>query len=312
MFGNAAAYTLSEPLLDGDAGTAQTVAWIRRLVEQGKKDRRIIETTGKILRESRVRQYDDEAEIRAIFSWVLRNIRFTKDPTGKELLRDAWTTLRNGFGDCDDINAILLPAMLGSVGHETRIVTIASAPGAPQQFTHVYAEAYLRGRGWIALDAARRGTRFGVPPARFFRKRAWELDSNEYQDIRGMGCANCAGDCARCSMRRRAMLGTHYRLGAQPAANVIYTRRYRASGLGQFDWGSFTDIANSIGKATTSIITAARAPAGVVYPAMSVYPPVGPPAIPPGGGVSAIGTVSSNTMLFGALALVGVVLLARR
>ena len=113
--------------------------------------------------------------------------------------------------------------------------------------------------------------------------------------------------------RRRAMLGTHYRLGAQPAANVIYTRRYRASGLGQdgFDWGSFSDIANSIGKATTSIITAARAPAGIVYPAMSTYPPV-TPALPPGGGVSAIGAVSSNTLLLGGLALVGVVLLARR
>lgn len=304
----------SEPLLEGDDGTAQTIAYIRQLVDQGKKDPFVNRFTGTLLRRARVAPYDDAGEIRAIFEGVLRHVRFTKDPEGKECLRPARTTLEWGFGDCDDINAILLPSMLGTVGYRTRIVTIASHPAAPAQFTHVYCEVLFRGR-WIALDAARKGTKIGVPPARSFRKRVWSIDDDSFQDVRGIGC-DASGPCARCAMTRRSLGATmtHYRLG--PLGRV-----YRASALGQdgFDWGSFTDIANAIGKNTTSIISAARAPAGIVYPAMPVYPSV--PGLLPGGGVSAtvglpgvsaVGALSSNTLLLGGLALVAVVLLARR
>lgn len=84
-------------------------------------------------------------------------------------------------------------------------------------------------------------------------------------------------------------------------------RTYRASGLGDFDWGAFTDVLDSAGKATTSIIAAARAPAGIVYPSMNTYPP-------PGGGISVGGAaeVSSKTLMWLGIGLVGVFLLARR
>lgn len=288
----------SEPLLDGDDGTAQTIRAVRALVDQGKKDPRVNRTTGSILRSARVAPYDDAGEVRAIFAWVLKNIRFTKDPEGKECLRPAATTLEWGFGDCDDINAILLPSMLGTVGYRTRVVTIASHPAAPEQFTHVYCEVHLGGR-WIPLDAARRGTTFGSAPARRFRKRVWSLVADEYQDLRGLGCGACGGRCPGCSMKRRT-LGTHMRLDG-------LGRTYRASGLGDFDWGAFTDVLDSAGKATTSIIAAARAPAGIVYPSMNTYPP-------PGGGISVGGAaeVSSKTLMWLGIGLVGVFLLARR
>lgn len=304
----------SEPLLEGDDGTAQTIAWIRQLVDQGKKDPFVNRFTGTLLRRARVAPYDDAGEIRAIFEGVLRHVRFTKDPEGKECLRPARTTLEWGFGDCDDINAILLPSMLGTVGYRTRIVTIASHPAAPKQFTHVYCEVLFRGR-WIALDAARKGTKIGVPPARQFRKRVWSIDDDSFQDVGRIGCG-ASGPCVGCTMRRRSLgAATHYRLG--PLGRV-----YRSSGLGQdgFDWGSFTDIANAIGKNTTSIISAAKAPAGVVYPSLPYYPGA-PGMIPAGGGVTgslnvpgvtAAGTFGSNTLLLGGLALVAVVLLSRR
>lgn len=309
----------SEPLLEGDAGTAQTIAWIRQLVDQGKKDPFVNRFTGTLLRRAGVAPYDDAGEIRAIFEGVLRHVRFTKDPEGKECLRPARTTLEWGFGDCDDINAILLPSMLGAVGYRTRIVTIASHPAAPEQFTHVYCEVFFRGR-WVALDAARKGTKIGVPPSRHFRKRVWSIDEDRFQDVRGVGC-DATGPCAGCAMRRGSLgrvyrssgLGapmTHYRLGP-------LGRMYRSSGLGQdgssFDWGSFTDIANSIGKATTSIITAARAPIApypVVYPSMPNYPTPGT-VVPPGGGIAAAGTISKNTLLLGG-GLLAVLLLARK
>ena len=288
--------------------SAQTIAKIRGLVEQGKKNPFVNRTTGEILRRARVAPYDEPGEVRALFSWVLRNIRFTKDPEGKECLRPAWTTLQWGFGDCDDINAILLPSMLGSIGYRTRIVTISSHPAAPEQFTHVYAEVHLCGR-WIPLDAARKGTSFGTAPGYRIRKRVWSLVADEYQDMGRLGCGACGGRCSGgCAMRGRT-LGTHMRLNG-------LGRTYRASALGQdgFDWSAFSDVLNSAGKAATSIIGAARAPAGIVYPAMATYPPpVGmAPGIYPGGGVSAVGSVSSTTLVIGGLVLIGGLLILRR
>lgn len=293
-------YTLqAEPLLDGDAGTVQTVRRIRALVEQGKRDPFVNHFTGTLLRRAGVRPYDEAGEIRAIFAGVLGHVRFTKDPEGKECLRPARTTLEWGFGDCDDINAVLLPSMLGTVGYRTRIVTIASHAAAPEQFTHVYCEVFFRDR-WIPLDAARRDTRIGIAPGRSFRKRVWSIDEDAYQDIRGLGCA-------RCSMRRRMSLGRMYR------ASALGTH-YR---LGQdgFDWGSFSDIANAVGKNVTSIVATARAPIGplpLVYPSMPSYPAPGGARVPPSGGISAAGSLSSQTLILGGAALLAVVLLARR
>lgn len=301
----------SEPLLAGDDGTAQTVRRIREYVHQGKNDPRINHFVGRLLRGAGVASYDRPKEVRTIFEWVLRNIRFMQDPTDAECLRPAITTLEWGFGDCDDINAILLPTLLKTAGHRARLVTIASHPGAPEQFTHVYCEANVDGR-WIPLDAARSGTRYGSAPSRHFRKRVWSLDSDSYEDLRGLGCGSCGGNCAGCSVKRRGTLGTHYRLNG---LGRIYRssglgRVYRSSSLGDFDWGEFTDVINAAGKATTSIVAAAKAPAGFVYPSMNTYPPVGYPPI--GGGVSAVGSISQNTLIVGGLVAFGAVLLLSR
>jgi Transglutaminase-like superfamily len=304
------AYSLqSEPLLAGDDGTVQTVRKIRTLVHQGKNDPRINHFVGRLLRAARVASYDRPKEVRAIFDWVVGNIRFMQDPTDAECLRPAATTLEWGFGDCDDINAILLPAMLKTAGHRVRLVTIASHPGAPEQFSHVYCEANVDGR-WVPLDAARSGTRFGSAPSRVFRKRVWSLDADTFEDLRGLGCNSCGGAC-QVRPRRRTMLGTHYRSLAGLG------RHYRSSGLGQdgFDWSSFTDVLNAAGKAATNIVTAAKTP-GFVYPSAAAYPPYGtyavPPTVPPGGGVSAVGAVSQNTLIIGGLAVVGLLLVSRR
>lgn len=297
----------SEPLLAGDDGTAQTVRKIRGLVNSGKNDPRINHFVGKLFRTAGVASYDRDGERRALFAWVLRNIRFMQDPTDAECLRPAATTLEWGFGDCDDINAILLPALLKTAGHHVRLVTISSHPAAPRQFSHVYCEAFDERTGrWIPLDAARRGTSFGSAPSHHFRKRVWSLESDDYKDLAGMGCGSCGGRCSGCSMTRRN-LGTHMRLAG-------LGRVYRSSGLGQdgFDWSAFANVLNSAGNATANIVRAAQAP-GIVFPSSAAYPSVGvAPTVLPGGGVSAVGSVSSQTLVLIGAALVGVVLLTRR
>lgn len=173
----------SVPLLEGDAGTEQTIALIRQEVDQALRDPVVRQAAGAIV--SAVRPYNDAAEVRAIYDWVLRNIRFTKDPYGKETISSARWTLTHRFGDCDDINAVLLPSLLGAVGYQTRLVTISSNPHVPEQFSHVYAEVLLRGR-WVPIDAARPNARFGSSPARHFRKRVWSLTSEKFQDVQGL------------------------------------------------------------------------------------------------------------------------------
>jgi Transglutaminase-like superfamily len=214
------------PLSDGDAGTAETIDVIRRLVDQGVKDPVVNRTAIAILQAARVRSYDFLGEIRAIYNWVRQNIRFVRDISGKETLRTPREILEVRAGDCDDINAILLPALLGTIGVPTRVVTVASHPAAPDQFSHIYAEAQLAG-GWIALDAARRNPRLGRAPENYFRKRVWMLNSGEYVDVRGLGY-------------------------------------YAPAGMG-FDWGTFASSISQIGTGIAApIISAIRAPSSYV------------------------------------------------
>jgi transglutaminase-like putative cysteine protease len=56
-----------------------------------------------------------------------------------------------GAGDCDDM-AILLGAMLQSIGHPVRLVLTGPDPLRPQLLTHVYLEVNQKGH-WIPLDA---------------------------------------------------------------------------------------------------------------------------------------------------------------
>ncbi len=180
----------SWPLREGDAGTEQTVELIRRAVRESQSDPMVRAAAGTILRG--VAANDDLAEARILYEWVRHNIRFTKDPVDFETISSARWTLTHGFGDCDDINAVLLPALLMITGHPVRLVTISNQPKAPEAFTHVYAEVEIKGR-WIPIDAARRNARFGVGPSRHFRKRIWSLSSRRYQDVSGLSGAQVLG-----------------------------------------------------------------------------------------------------------------------
>lgn len=173
----------SVPLAGGDLGTEQTIAAIRNLVDEALRDPLVRQAAGSIV--GRVQPYNDLAEVRSVYEWVRQHVRFTKDPIGKETLSSARWILSHGFGDCDDINAVLLPSLLGALGYPTQLVTVSLNPNDPESFSHVYAEVFLRGR-WVPLDAARPGARFGEAPPRYYRKRVWWLTDASYQDMGGL------------------------------------------------------------------------------------------------------------------------------
>ncbi len=167
------------PLLSGDAGTSQTIDKIRELVDDAWKDSYVNRAAIDIIRGAGVQPYDAAGQVYAIYQWVRANVYFVNDPVSKEALRPARELLQLRAGDCDDINAILLPALLGSLGYECRLVTIAADRRDPSMFSHVYAEVDLDGE-WIPIDAARPGAQFGIAPQHFWRREWWALTGSAH------------------------------------------------------------------------------------------------------------------------------------
>lgn len=185
--GQESGWSQSTPLLAGDAGTSQTIDLIRKAVWQGLQDARVRAQLAQILQG--VPAYDTRGEAQAIFAWAVRHIRFTNDPIGHETISTASWTLANRIGDCDDINAVLIPTLLMTAGIPARLVTVSNDPADLSRFSHVYAEAEIGGR-WIPLDAARPGARFGATVSQYQRKRLWSLVDRKYEDLAGLAGAH--------------------------------------------------------------------------------------------------------------------------
>jgi hypothetical protein len=118
---------------------------------------------------------------------VQRRVKFVPDIVDKETLRPAAVIWQQGFGDCDDINAVLLPSLLMTVGFPTRLVTIACDSEDFSQFSHIYAETEING-AWIPVDLARPGARFGRDPGYHERRHVWSLvDGEHYEDSPASG-----------------------------------------------------------------------------------------------------------------------------
>lgn len=210
---------------------------IRSLVDDAWRDAHTGQFAVGILRSAGVQQYDEMSQARAIYNWALSNFYFVNDPVTKEALRPVSDMLlpQNRYGDCDDINATLLPALLGSIGIETRLVTIAANPEDPNAFTHIYAEALIGGQ-WVPIDAARPGTSFGSAPPNFYRRKWWSLtddSSGEYDEdspaqMSGMG-------------RYRGLAGT-----TQDIASILNTASFDASQIVRAVDG--TPVLNALGQ----------------------------------------------------------------
>jgi len=170
----------SAPLQGGDSGTRQTISMLRSLVDDAWKDPFVNRTAIEIIRNAGVAPFDAWGQVRAIYNYA-HSFYFVNDPIMKEALRPTRELLQLKAGDCDDINANVLPALLGTIGYETRLVTVAADRDHPDSFSHVYAEVFLDGE-WIPLDAARPGAIFGMAPSRFYHRAWWSLTDDSYGD----------------------------------------------------------------------------------------------------------------------------------
>ena len=172
----------------GYSGTLRTAAHMGRLIADGAKDFRVRRAAIDELIRRGVRPKDYPGEIEALFEWVQRHVRYTRDTVRVEVLHSARRMLELRAGDCDDFS-ILLGALLESVGHPVRLVLTGPDPRRPRLFSHVYVEAFCRDR-WIALDATM-PHRMGWAPRAPVRKiieihRRSNMPADD-RDLQGLG-----------------------------------------------------------------------------------------------------------------------------
>jgi hypothetical protein len=228
------------PLLSGEAGTAQTVKIMRGLVDQAVSDQRFIRQAIEIVRN--VPQYQDLAEASAVYDYVSRHIRYTKDPVTKEKLYPPLELLKIRAGDCDDI-AMLMGALMIALGYPSRLITISANADNPEEFSHVYLEAEVPpGSGmWIPMDAARPGAQFGIEPPMWYRKRAWSLSDDSYTDLSGCTCGESCSSCQVGAARQCGHLHGYTTVGGWglgDAPNFIDPNITFGTGGSGINWGN--------------------------------------------------------------------------
>ncbi len=130
----------------GRAGIMQTLAVMRRLVHEGRRDLAVRQAA--VTASFMVPEKNAFAEVQAVFEFVRDSIRYVSDILDVETLMTPAQTLQVGYGDCDD-QVALLCAMLESIGYPTRFVVAAYME--PGVFEHVYAQALANGI-WVDCD----------------------------------------------------------------------------------------------------------------------------------------------------------------
>lgn len=145
-------------LSSGVAGIRQTLNCMVTFVKQYRKNPQIRALAESIIAE--VPEKDSVGEVRAVFEWVKRNIRYTQDIRDVETLKTPDATVYSGQGDCDD-KSTLVSTLLESIGYKTRFVAVGM--NEPGIFEHVYAEVIL-GTRWLGMDTTELQPLGWIPP----------------------------------------------------------------------------------------------------------------------------------------------------
>lgn len=150
-----------ETIPGGAAGLRRKIARIRELVEAAKRDPWFRDQVVRIV--GSVPEKDYRAERERVIGWVMRHVRYVRDPhaegglelftTPQRMLRDILRTGR-AHEDCDG-HVILAAAMLETIGHPTRYRVGAVAPG---DYRHIWLDVRDPRTGqWHAYELTDKG-----------------------------------------------------------------------------------------------------------------------------------------------------------
>ena len=127
---------------DGVAGIRQTLQKMTKLIRAGKKSMAVREKALRLTAHLQPKDY--YGEVCALHAFVRDEIKYMKDPVD---VQTPEASMRLKVGDCDD-KAVLLCALLESIGHPTRLVAVGFDPGI---FEHVYLDT-LVGKQWLSCE----------------------------------------------------------------------------------------------------------------------------------------------------------------
>lgn len=151
---------LNLPLADNATGIRETLKHMRTLVDMGKNDPGLRHFANGLV--ARVPAKDWLGQMRVVFNWVRKNIRYTLDTNDTEVIQRADVTLRVRYGDCDDF-CILIATLLEHLGYSTAFCAL----GFEQVglYSHVIVLAEIPGETpLVSLDATEASPMGWFPP----------------------------------------------------------------------------------------------------------------------------------------------------
>jgi transglutaminase-like putative cysteine protease len=133
--------------------TASTIEAMHELVKRAKTDPKFRELALWISRDGdRTRDWKNYgAELENAFNRLRKVVTYRRDPHQVEWVQHPWHTLRLKAGDCDDLS-VLISAMMGALGAPYRFITLKADGGRPDEWSHVFAEIKVPGKGWVSAD----------------------------------------------------------------------------------------------------------------------------------------------------------------
>ena len=163
----------------GLAGTDATLKEIARLVEHDLQRPQLRLLATRILRRHAIPSKHHLAEARALYNYVVRTVRYQKDPIGLETVQSPTVTLQLRAGDCDDHSG-LLAGLAAAVGIPARFRVVGYAD---DHIVHIFPEVFVKGR-WLAADTTEPGHGFGWRPKALPYERVYNL-TGEVQAMAG-------------------------------------------------------------------------------------------------------------------------------
>ena len=173
--------TYEVKLSDSQRATYESVEVIKKLIDQGKKDYVVRKTAEKIVQYIPPKDY--EREVKSIYNFVVRRLRYTKDIHRVETVHRARELLRRHkkAADCDDF-VILTGSLLQSIGHPVRIVIIGNNYKDKEDYSHIYLQV-LVGKKWVSLDGSVPGAKAGWEAPKYATKKIIGLDGFSAEEV---------------------------------------------------------------------------------------------------------------------------------
>lgn len=132
-------------LPDGPAGIRETLKLMKVLANRGKTNGDIISKGNELLMYVPPKQWFQQ--VKALWTFVKNDIRYTRDVKEVETLYYPEQTLAQRYGDCDD-KSVLLASLLLATGHPVRFVAVGFKP---DDYSHVFPETLI-GKIWVPLE----------------------------------------------------------------------------------------------------------------------------------------------------------------